>query len=492
MSLVAALCAVAVFAYNALAFGNAHGLHPNSDALSIVLCAAAIEILARQEERSWSQWGAATLAGAALIIAALAPESYAFGTRLSFILLPVAPLLLALSRTRLVNYAHIVCLILMVIALVELTAYGYEPRDFHGPMSLSAALEFLGLICVCCATVLFHVEQGPARILVSPTLGGRIARILMPGSVLIPIGLGWLRLEGQKHHLFSFEDGVAIMAVTTTALLATLIWWLSTRVEAADVTRLISEDEVRKLNASLATHSRQLEDTNRELEAFSYSVSHDLRAPLRSLDGFSRALAEDYGATLDGQALDYLNRIMAAAQRMGRLIDDLLSLARVTRLDMKRVPTNLSAIASAIVDELRESQPDRAAEISIAPDLKVIGDPALLSVALQNLLSNAWKFTAGREIARIEFGTSKTSHERVFYVRDNGAGFDMQYAGKLFGAFQRLHGMTEFAGTGVGLATVQRIITRHGGRVWPEAAPDKGATFYFTIGDIDGTDDLAG
>jgi len=238
-------------------------------------------------------------------------------------------------------------------------------------------------------------------------------------------------------------------------------------------------EDVRVLTAT--RHAAQLEVVNRELEAFSYSVSHDLRAPLRSIDGFSSALMEDYGDKLDEQSKSHLVRIRAATQRMAQLIDDLLKLAFVTRSEMHMWKVDLSQLANVILAEFERAEPNRKIECVVQEHVISQGDPLLLRSVLENLLGNAWKFTSKTPQAKIEFGTEDQGGETVYFVRDNGAGFDMTYAGKLFGPFQRLHIATDFPGTGVGLATVKRIIHRHGGRVAAEGAVGKGATFSFTL-----------
>jgi len=239
--------------------------------------------------------------------------------------------------------------------------------------------------------------------------------------------------------------------------------------------------ELEDRNEALRRNAAELLAANTELDAFAYSVSHDLRAPLRSIDGFSQVLLEDYGTQLDESGRDSLQRVRAASQRMALLIDDLLKLARFSRAEMRTEVVDLSKIAGEIAAELQRSTPERQVEIAIAQGLEARGDARLLRVVLENLLRNGWKYTAKQPRPRIEFASVAGNGERVFLVRDNGAGFDMQYADKLFGVFQRLHSAAEFEGTGVGLATVRRIITRHGGRIWAEAAVDRGATFYFTL-----------
>ena len=241
------------------------------------------------------------------------------------------------------------------------------------------------------------------------------------------------------------------------------------------------EAEIFQSSQKVQAANQQLAAANQELEAFSYSVSHDLRAPLRSIDGFSQALLEDCAELLDAPGRQHLGRVRAATQRMGELIDDLLQLSRVSRTEMRHETVDLSTLAESVAADLRRTEPQHRVEITIQPGLRTEGDTALLRIVLVNLLANAWKFTGRKPVARIEFGIRDNGGERAFYVRDNGAGFDMSYAGKLFGAFQRLHTAGEFPGTGIGLATVQRIVHRHGGRVWAEGGLDQGATFYFVL-----------
>ena len=234
------------------------------------------------------------------------------------------------------------------------------------------------------------------------------------------------------------------------------------------------------LESLVETRTQELNTSNKELESFSYSVSHDLRSPLRSIDGFSHAILEEYGNRLDDTGKDYLQRVRAATQRMGNLIDDMITLSRMTRSDFKREEVNLSELAADTTRSLREQQPERQVTVDITESMLASGDQHLLRIALDNLLGNAWKYTARQTSAHIEFGRQQQDGETVYYIRDNGAGFDMRYADKLFGAFQRLHGK-EYEGSGIGLATVQRIIQRHSGRIWAEGETGKGATFYFTL-----------
>jgi len=282
-----------------------------------------------------------------------------------------------------------------------------------------------------------------------------------PFEVHFPPTAAWFAV-----HVYRSGDGLAVLFHEIT----------ERKKEAQALQRLNDQLEER-----VARRTAELEMANKELATFSYSVSHDLRAPLRAINGFSRMLLEEHGPSLDPDARDYVERIHANTAHMGDLIDSLLSLSRVTRSELRVEPVDLSAMAGAIVARLKKSEPQRVVDAVIAPDVVAQGDTHLLEVALDNLLSNAWKFTSREPRARIEFGVTSQDGETVYFVRDDGAGFDQIYADRLFKPFQRLHTAGEFEGTGIGLATVQRVIDRHGGRIWSESAVGEGATFFFTL-----------
>ncbi|HWG90284.1 MAG TPA: PAS domain-containing protein, partial [Candidatus Thermoplasmatota archaeon] len=321
---------------------------------------------------------------------------------------------------------------------------------------------------------------------------------LSPGEV---VGKSARELYGEYPEVVaSIERALAGESFTETVNLGGLtfeVWYTPSRdphgsVEAVlgvaiDITqRKQAEEEVRRLNESLEMRVRrrtaELEAANRELEAFSYTVSHDLRAPLRGIQAFTQALLEDYGESLSEGGVDYVRQIERESRRMALLIEDLLNLSRVTRGGLHREDLNLSGLARVVAGELQRNEPSRKVEFVIEDGLRVDADPRLLRVVLENLLGNAWKYTRKEAKPRIEVGVLPNGGERVFFVRDNGVGFDPARAHELFTPFRRLHPSREFEGTGVGLATVHRIVTRHGGRIWAEGAQGEGATFYFTLG----------
>jgi len=300
------------------------------------------------------------------------------------------------------------------------------------------------------------------------------------------------RIYAAQRTLLTQLGGPLAVSIVVAGLLAALLasaWLLLTRgrqrLAAANVQQRELNAEVRGLNTALEHSVAELRALNDELGAFAYSVSHDLRAPLRSIDGFSQILLEDKGPVLGDDGRDHLGRVRAAATRMGALIDDMLLLSRLTRDEMKVENVDVTALARGVVDELRAREPQRNVEFESNGATPAKGDARLVRIALTNLLGNSWKFTRVRTPAHISFGGETRDGESVFFVKDDGVGFDMRYADKLFGAFQRLHSPTEFEGTGIGLATVQRIVHRHGGRVWAESVVGKGTTFYFTLPSAD-------
>jgi signal transduction histidine kinase len=308
----------------------------------------------------------------------------------------------------------------------------------------------------------------PASILISQRLQQRISR---PIAALAETAKMISRDKDYSvRATANSRDEVGHLVLTFNDMLA--------RIQEQNAELQRARDEMEQ---HVIARTAQLEAANKELESFSYSVSHDLRAPLRGIDGFSQALLEDYGDRLDAQGKSYLQRVRAASQRMAELIDDMLSLSRVSRGEMKSQAVDLGALAQSIAAELQSADRRRQVEFTVAAGLVAQGDARLLRVVLENLLRNAWKFTGKNSTAKIEVGVDRQNGQPVYFVRDDGAGFDMAYAEKLFGAFQRLHSSTEFQGTGIGLATVQRVIRRHGGRVWAESKVGQGATFYFTL-----------
>ncbi len=295
----------------------------------------------------------------------------------------------------------------------------------------------------------------------------------------VPAGVA---VDFRPASFFEEHRGLVLATLGIVAALLAIIQVLALNVRR----RQRAEAALRSLNNGLeqrvAARTHELAMANQELEAFSYSVSHDLRAPLRSIDGFSQILLEDYEAVLDDTGRDYLARIRAASRRMGDLIDDILRLSRVSRSEFEKTNVDMSELASEVLTELLETDRERAVVYELAPGLVCEGDRQLLRIALVNLFGNALKYSAPRAETRLQFGALQRADGKVYYVRDNGVGFDMAYAGKLFGAFQRLHAEAAFAGSGIGLAIVDRIVKKHGGRIWAESEPDQGATFFFTLG----------
>jgi PAS domain S-box-containing protein len=346
------------------------------------------------------------------------------------------------------------------------------------------------------------LDEAPQPIIVSDPAGGMIEvnsataaefgygreeMIGKPGTMLIPARYHGARAERREEILAELKgrslgpDLVCVRKDGSEFPAVGRVCPMRTADGLQFITSLVNISERKEIEENLQRANTAFQAVNKELEAFAYSVSHDLRAPIRGMAGFSQILIEDFGPQLPPEAQDYLRVIQAEGQRMGQLIDDMLNLSRVTRTEMKRESVNLSALANEVLAALRKAAPERTAQCVVAEGLTATGDTRMLRILLDNLLGNAWKFTGRTAEPRIEFGSVSGNGSPAFFVRDNGAGFDMAYAGKLFAAFQRLHSSKEFPGTGIGLAIVQRIANRHGGRVWAEGAKGQGATFYFSL-----------
>jgi len=412
------------------------------------------------------------------------PNRMAPNTAAAFLLAGLGLLGRRSKNPRIVEATQLLVLVMAAIALVTLCGYTYKAGGLARvsqfiPMAFNTAVGFAALSV---GILLVRPREGLLAELVGDGTGSRIARGLLPVVIGIPLLLGWLRVRGEQAGLYDSGTGTALMVASWVVVFGSMVWWQARVLNRADAKRTAAEKEIAALNRALRRHATEIEATNRELEAFSYSVSHDLRAPLRSITSFSQALLEDCADSLDEQGRDYLDRVVRAGRRMAELIEDMMVLSRISRSEMQRGSVDLSATAREIADELAQGQPDRDVEVDVTPGLVADGDPKLLRIMIENLLGNAWKFTERQPDPRIEFGALPGNNgERVFYVRDNGAGFDMEHAGRLFAPFQRLHRETEFPGTGVGLATVQRVVRRHGGKVWAQGKVSQGATFFFTV-----------
>ncbi|HET9466882.1 MAG TPA: ATP-binding protein [Vicinamibacterales bacterium] len=389
-----------------------------------------------------------------------------------------------LGRARPAEFFSFASALIALFALVAytmgsfsiVTSVNVRPLAFHSVL-LMVAFSF--------ALLAARPRVGLMSLVTSDTVAGLMVRRMLPAVVGIPIVIGWLATEAQRGGVVPPFLTVPYYAVAIVVVFATMTWQIAGSLHRIDTQRVEAQRQVQELNADLerrvADRTAELARVNSELEAFSYSVSHDLRAPLRHIDGFSQMLATRHAGTLDETGRRHIAIIREGAQNMGKMIDDLLSLARLDRKSLTRERTDLNAIVRKVAQDLQPEIGARHVEWSLEPLPAVDCDRGLITLVLTNLLSNAVKYTSKREVAKISVSARTTSEGVVFAVSDNGAGFDQTYQDKLFGVFQRLHRADEFEGTGIGLATVRRIIHKHGGRIWAEAAVDRGATFFFTL-----------
>ena len=412
------------------------------------------------------------------------PGRMAANTALNFLITGLALLLLDVETRRGHPPAQYLILIEGALALLALVGYVYGISTLYGgiasltAMALHTATAFL---VVCIGVLCARPERGPMALFTSTDLGGMIARRLFFVAVGFPILLELVISAGVKAGFYdpAFESALYTLLVITVFLFAVLA--AARSLDRIDAEHKRAEDAVNRLNEDLDRRATELEAANKELEAFSYSVSHDLRAPLRAIDGFSRILMEEYAPQLAPEAQRYLKLVRDNTRQMGNLVDDLLAFSRLSRQPLRKQSVKTTALIHQALDELRADVNGRQVEFKVTEMPECQADPNLLKQVWINLLSNALKYTRKREVARIEIGWKKENDEQVFFVKDNGVGFDIQYVHKLFGIFQRLHRSEDYEGTGVGLAIVQRIVHRHGGRAWAEGHVDDGATFYFSL-----------
>jgi signal transduction histidine kinase len=374
------------------------------------------------------------------------------------------------------------------IALFAIIAYTFGSLSLFGSLT-GRPLAFHTLVLMTAfafALLAARPRSGLMSLATSSSVAGLFVRRMQPAVVGIPLLAGWGVIALQRAGLFPPGLTLSYYAVTLMVVFATMTWQIAGSLHRIDTERRAAEDQVQRLNAELeqrvADRTAQLERVNSELEAFSYSISHDLRAPLRHIDGFAQMLVARCADKLDETGRRHLAVICEGAQSMGRMIDDLLSLARLDRQQVVAAETDLNQVVRDVIQTLRADIGARRIEWTCDPLPAVRCDPGLMKLVFTNLLSNAVKYTGKRDVARISISLQHRHEGAVFAVSDNGAGFDQRYHEKLFGVFHRLHRADEFEGTGIGLATVRRIVHKHGGRIWAEAAVDRGATFYFTLG----------
>ena len=402
------------------------------------------------------------------------PVRMALATAVCFFLLGLALLLLSSRRGHWAAQSLTLAVALGSFLAVTGHISGSKLRYGTAPFLTMELPTALALTLLCVSALFARPDRGLMAMVTNDGSAGVMARRLLPPAILTPAVLGWLILAGQQAGLYGTEFGFSILVVSSMIFPVALIWLSARSLYREDVERKRGERRV-------IDNTAQLVAVNKELEAFSYSVSHDLRAPIRAIDGFSRVLLEEHSTHLDAEGQRLLGIIRTSTKQMGRLIDDLLAFSQIGRKELEKSHIDMTGLARSVMYELRQLEPDRSVAMTIGPLVAAQGDHAMIRQVFANLISNALKFTRQQPKPAVEIACHPEGNENVYFVRDNGVGFDMQYAHKLFGVFQRLHSQEDFKGTGIGLALVQRIVHRHGGRVWAEGKVNEGATVYFTL-----------
>ncbi len=410
------------------------------------------------------------------------PGRMASTTAINFLIIGISLLLIDLKNRYGNNAYQSFVLIAISISLFSFAGYIYGATISYSnivtPMALNTSIAF---IIVCFGMLFSRPDQGIMSTFTSSLLGGVMARRLLPSTIVILLVIGFIRIVGEGLGLYDVATGVAITIISAIIILSFLIWKSADSLNQIDLEARKTKENLQLSNKKLEKQSKQLKDANDELESFAFSISHDLRTPLRAIDGYSRVLLKRYEDKLDDQGKRFLNNVRDNTLRMAHLIDDILALSRAGRTELKKTDVNMESLIKNVFKELRPTTDGLEVQLKVHPIPLVYSDRTAMHQIVTNLISNSIKFTEHKENPIIEIGAEKGEIETVFYIKDNGAGFNMKYYNKLFDLFQRLHSQKEFEGTGVGLAIVKRLLNRQGGRIWAEGKVNKGATFFFTL-----------
>jgi signal transduction histidine kinase len=411
------------------------------------------------------------------------PNRMAPNTAFNFILTGISLLVYKSGSNNRAKSSQFLVLITALISLLSIIGYVYGVRSFYGvltyiPMALNTSFCFLMLSA---AVLLISSDTGLMAGYTDNYTGTLLARKLIPAIIVIPVLLGLIILYGEKSGLYIPHFGFALFTAANILIFIFLINKVQSSLNESDLARTEAEKKLIELNARLEENAASLQVLNTELESFSYSISHDLKSPLRAIQGYSKILQEDYSKVLDQEGLRQLNIIIAGVQKMNQLIDDLLAFARIRREELKTAHCDMKSLVKNVLKEQYFALKQKEYEIKIDELFSCSGDPKMIALVWGNLISNALKYSGKKEKPIIEIGSFKDQENTVYYVKDNGDGFDMKYSNKLFAVFQRLHSENEFEGTGIGLAIAHKIITRHGGKIWANSRKDEGAHFYFSL-----------